>query len=95
MAEGTSRRVLENERVQVTEWRLPPGATTGRHRHELDLLVMPMTSGRLKLHGDEPGEAVTAEIEAGRPFWRNAGVEHDVENVGDGEFVFVETELKG
>jgi len=80
--------------VRATEWRLPPGAATGRHRHEHDYVVVPLTGGKLRLVGDEPGEPVTAEIKAGHPYFRCAGVEHDVINAGDAEVVFTEFELK-
>ena len=35
-----------------------------------------------------------AELIAGRSYFRDAGVEHDVINVNDHEFVFVEIEFK-
>jgi oxalate decarboxylase/phosphoglucose isomerase-like protein (cupin superfamily) len=56
--------------------------------------VVPLTGGKLRLVGDEPGEPVTAELEAGHPYFRRAGVEHDVINAGDAEVVFMELELK-
>ena len=36
-----------------------------------------------------------AELLTGRPYFREAGVEHDVSNPNAFEFVFVETEIKG
>ncbi len=84
---------LENERVLVTEWRFAPGAATGFHRHEYDYVVIPMTTGRLKLIGPDGAETF-AELKAGVSYTRQAGVEHDVVNVNDFEFVFVEVELK-
>jgi beta-alanine degradation protein BauB len=84
---------IDNPRVLVTEWRFAPGAATGFHRHEYDYVVVPMTTGRLKLIG--PDGAVTyAELSAGVSYTRQAGVEHDVVNANDFEFVFVEVELK-
>jgi quercetin dioxygenase-like cupin family protein len=86
--------LIDNERVRVTEWRFAPGAATGWHRHEFDYVIMPMTGGTLELIG--PGGAVSrAELTAGAPYFRKAGVEHDVINAGERELVFVETELKG
>lgn len=84
---------LDNARVRVTEWRFAPGAATGWHRHEYDYVVVPMTTGRLGLEGPD-GETTVAELETGRSYFREAGVEHDVRNVNDYEFVFVEIELK-
>ena len=40
---------VDNERVKVTEWRFSPGADTGWHRHGYDYVVVPMTTGKLKL----------------------------------------------
>ena len=94
MTIATPTQRIDNDRVRVTEWRLPPGTATGWHRHEYDYVVVPLTTGKLKLVGDEAEEAVTAEIKAGEPYFRKAGVEHDVINRGDEEVVFVEMELK-
>lgn len=83
---------LENERVRVTEWRFTPGAATGWHRHEFDYVIVPVTSGTLHL---DNGDSVTeAELVAGLPYFRPAGVEHDVVNAGAADLSFVEVELK-
>jgi quercetin dioxygenase-like cupin family protein len=84
---------IDNPTVRVTEWRFGPGAATGRHRHEYDYVVVPMTTGRLVLRATG-GESV-AELVAGQAYFRPAGVEHDVANASEREFVFVEVELKG
>ena len=89
-AEG--RVQLETDRVKVTEWRFPPGAATGWHRHELDYVVVPLTTGTLRL--DEPAGSRTVDLTQGTSYSRQAGVEHDVVNVNDYEFRFVEIELK-
>jgi beta-alanine degradation protein BauB len=86
--------MIDNERVRVTEWRFGPGDATGWHRHAHDYVVVPLTTGRLRLVGGEGTEPVTAELEAGKAYFRKAGVEHDVVNANDHEFAFVETELK-
>ena len=83
---------LENERVKVTEWRFAPGAATGWHRHGYDYVVVPMTTGRLQI--DDGREQRFAELTAGRSYYRPVGVEHDVINANDFEFVFVEVEFK-
>lgn len=90
-AQATVR--IENARVRVTEWRFSSGDATGFHRHEYDYVVVPMTSGTLTLI-DADGERSHADLRAGEPYFREAGVEHDVRFEGPGEFVFVETELK-
>jgi quercetin dioxygenase-like cupin family protein len=99
MAEASQRRPeavptvrIDNERVRVTEWRFAPGAATGWHRHELDYVVVPLTTGQLLL--EEPEGERIAELSLGVPYFRQAGVEHDVVNPNSFEFAFVETELK-
>ncbi len=85
---------IDNERVRVTEWRFAPGAATGWHRHGMDYVVVPMADGVLELVG-AGGERSRAELKRGRPYFRQAGVEHDVINANAFEFAFVEIELKG
>jgi beta-alanine degradation protein BauB len=93
---GDSRAVatvrVDNERVRVTEWKFAPGAATGFHRHEFDYVVVPLTTGRLASSG--PAGDSVAELVTGVPYFRPAGVEHDVRNANGFEFVFVEIELK-
>lgn len=89
---ATPTVMVENDRVRVTEWRFPPGGATGWHRHDMDYVVTPMTTGVLLL--ETPDGDVEAQLEAGKPYYRGAGVEHDVINANDYEFVFVETEIK-
>ena len=84
---------IDNERVRVTEWRFAPGAATGWHRHEMDYVVVPMADGELELVGPA-GERTRALLKQGVPYFRNAGVEHDVINADAVEFAFVEIELK-
>jgi len=83
---------VENPRVKVTEWRFSPGAATGWHRHAYDYVVVPMTTGRLQL--EDGKETHFASLTAGRSYYRPIGVEHDVINANDYEFVFVEVEFK-
>lgn len=83
---------IDNDRVRVTEWRFQPGAATGWHRHEMDYVVVPLTDGALRLETKD-GQS-EARLEVGKPYFREAGVEHDVINANDYEFVFIETEMK-
>jgi beta-alanine degradation protein BauB len=83
---------IENDRVIVTEWRFAPGAETGWHRHGHDYVVVPQTTGTLFL--EERGGKREAQLTAGVSYFRNVGVEHNVVNANDFEFVFVEVEIK-
>ncbi len=83
---------LENERFIVTEWRFPPQAETGWHRHEHDYVVVPQSSGKLLLEMAEGNKE--ALLEAGQSYSRQIGVEHNVINPNDFEFTFIEIEAK-
>ena len=91
---GTARTTVfaDNDRVIVTEYRFAPGANTGWHRHGHDYVVVPLMDGKLKIVAAE-GETL-AEMKQGVPYFRKAGVEHDVVNANEGEYAFIEIELK-
>ena len=89
---ATSVVQVENERVIVTEWRFAPGADTGPHVHAHDYVVVPLTSGILRL--EEAGGVRDAALTAGVSYARPAGVAHNVINANEFEFRFVEIELK-
>jgi quercetin dioxygenase-like cupin family protein len=93
MAEPAKATVfIDNDRVIVTEYRFAPGAGTGWHRHGHDYVIVPLMDGKLKIVAGG-GESI-AEMKAGAPYYRQAGVEHDVINANDGEYAFIEIELK-
>ncbi|MBF0276907.1 MAG: cupin domain-containing protein [SAR324 cluster bacterium] len=83
---------VENDRVKVTEWRFSPGAETGWHRHVCDYVVVPQTTGKLLLESKDGTQQ--ASLQSGLSYYRNAGVEHNVININENEFVFVEIEMK-
>jgi quercetin dioxygenase-like cupin family protein len=83
---------IDNERAKVTEWRFAPGAETGYHRHGMDYIVVPMTTGTLLL--ETPQGEFRSSLTAGISYTRETGVEHNVVNANDFEFSFVEIELK-
>jgi quercetin dioxygenase-like cupin family protein len=84
---------VDNDRARVTRWEFEPGAHTGWHRHELDYVVVPMLDGTLELV-DANGQSTFAELTAGEPYSREAGVEHDVINANAFAYSFVEIEMK-
>lgn len=91
----TARATLQHEddRVRVTRWDFEPQESTGRHVHEYDYVVVPVTDGRTNVIA--PDGAVTASrLEAGVSYARPAGGEHEVVNAGDAPLAFVEIELK-
>jgi quercetin dioxygenase-like cupin family protein len=88
---ATSIPQVQNDRVIVTEWRFAPGAETGHHVHGHDYVVVPLTSGTLKL--EEPEGTRSVRLEVGASYARPAGVAHNVINDNPYEFRFVEVEL--
>ncbi len=83
----------DNDTTRVTRWSFAPGAETGFHRHEYDYVVVPLTTGALKIV-DKEGKESTAQLTAGVSYFRRAGVEHNVINASGGDFAFVEIEFK-
>ena len=83
---------IENDRVIVTEWRFAPGAETGHHVHAHDYVVVPMTTGILRL--EEPNGTRDVQLTAGVSYTRLTGVAHNVINANDFTFSFIEVELK-
>jgi quercetin dioxygenase-like cupin family protein len=86
------RRIVDNERVVMTEWRFPVGSETGWHRHALDYCIVYRTAAK---HTVETKDGVReVNLNAGESYFRNAGIEHNVINAGDSEILMIETELK-
>jgi quercetin dioxygenase-like cupin family protein len=88
---ATAHVQVENEWVRVTEWRFAPGAETGHHVHGFDYVVVPLTSGVLRL--EESGGWREAQLTSGLAYAREKGVEHNVINANGFEFRFLEIEL--
>jgi beta-alanine degradation protein BauB len=55
-------------------------------------VVVPLSDGKLRL--ETPTGPTEAEMKAGAPYFRKAGVEHDVINASGGDYAFIEIELK-
>ena len=74
--------LLENDRVRVREIVLPPGSSTGHHKHQVPELSYAFTDGPLRVVA--PGvEPVVEQWHAGEARWRDAGVEHEIANAGE------------
>lgn len=84
---------IENDRTRVTEWRFKnKGDSTGWHRHEYDYVIVPLFDGHLEIDTGAD-EHTIAPLQNGVPYFREAGVEHDVINGNDFECAFVEIEF--
>lgn len=88
---ATPKVQVQNDRVIVTEWTFAPGAETGDHVHAHDYVVVPLTTGTLRLV--EPTGTRESKLQAGASYARPAGVAHNVINANEYEFRFVEIEL--
>jgi quercetin dioxygenase-like cupin family protein len=84
----------DNEQVRVTTWTFAAdGDATGRHRHEFDYVVVPVTGGTFRVTGPDGSERELAQA-AGVAYAGAAGTTHDVTNISGCAAVFVEVELK-
>ena len=83
---------VDSREVRVTEVRLEPGANTGRHRHNYDCVVVPLTAGTLRLVAAEGESTVT--LSPGAAYYRRDGVEHTVYIAGAAPLAFIDVELK-
>ena len=90
---AVSTASIDNHSVRVTEWRFfKKGDNTGWHTHEYDYVVVPLFDGVLEI--DHPdGTRSVAELRHGVPYYREAGVEHDVISGNDFECAFIEVEV--
>ena len=84
---------IDNERVRVTEYSFHKNEETGFHVHQWDYVVIPQTNGLLLLINDKDAET-TATLVKGQPYYRKAGVSHNVINNGKEKLVFIEVEIK-
>lgn len=97
MSKSTSRPVavptiqIQNDQIIVTRWSFAPGAETGWHKHAHDYLVVPLNSGQLL--ADSEKDSTTLDLTTGVSYSRPAGVEHNVVNINDYEFQFIEIEI--
>ena len=89
---ATSAIQVDSDRVTVTEWRFTPNADTGHHIHAFDYVVVPLTTGILRLQ--EPTSVRNVHLTAGVSYARLAGVPPNGVNVNAYEFRFIEVELK-
>ena len=91
---ATSTVHIDNDRTRVTEWRFAKrGDKTGWHRHEYDYVIVPLLDGVLSIEGPD-GNVSEAPLTSGVPYFREAGVEHDVISANDFVFAFMEIEFK-
>ena len=84
---------IDDARVKVTRWDFSPGAETGWHTHAMDYIVVPLTEGTLNAELPS-GSTVENKLTVGASYARPAGVNHNIINVNNEPFSFIEIELK-
>ena len=67
---------VDNKFVKVTEWCFPPKSETGPHIHEMNYVVVPMTTGDLTIE-DPNGNISKASLISGKSYSREIGVNHN------------------
>ena len=89
---ATATIQIDNDQVRVTQWAFPPGTQTGSHTHEYDYVVVPISTGTLKVHTSDG--IFDNELYPGASYQRAAGTRHNVVNESKSECNFIEIELK-
>ncbi len=84
---------IDNEIVKITEYKFSIGAETSWHKHHFDYVVMPITNGKILLVNKDGSETISI-LNKGNPYFRKAGVEHNVINIGNEKLIFSEIEIK-
>ena len=84
---------IDDKQVKVSRWDFSPGAETGWHTHEMHYIVVPLTEGILNAELPN-GSTVENKLTVGASYARPAGVNHNIINVNNKPFSFIEIELK-
>jgi len=91
-SQAVSQIQIDDSQVIVTRWDFPPGSETGWHRHAHDYVIVPIKDGHMLL--ETPSGDQEVMIKAGECYRRGEGVEHNVVNIGNDSFAFVELEVR-
>ena len=83
---------VDNERVRVQRFTLPPGGDTGWHVHGTDYVIVPYSDGRLRV--DTKTGPIEVTMKKDEPYFRQKGVEHNVISLEPEPFAFLEIEIK-
>ena len=93
MALAKHEILIDDARVVVNRFDFGPGDETGHHVHTMPYVIVPLTTGRLRIEDDAAGE-IFADLTQGVPYSRDKGVSHNVVNASDGPLAFLEIEIK-
>ncbi len=85
--------LLINDRVEVVEGTLAPGAVAGMHKHTLAAVVIFVEGATIKETLPD-GTTRTYERKPGEVAWRDASFQHDETNVGQSRMRVIVVQLK-
>ncbi len=88
-----SSLLIDDYKVRVTRFDFLANQQTGWHKHTLDYLITTITDCHLRLESPD-GNITEVTVQSGSVYKREAGVEHNVINVGCLPMSFIEVELK-
>jgi quercetin dioxygenase-like cupin family protein len=84
---------FENQRVRIYRILLEPGQSTGVHTHQLSLLNVAVSGGRLSI--EQAGKkAETTDFKPGDFQWHSRSLTHSIRNVGSARFEAFDIEWK-
>jgi len=85
--------IFENEFVRVWRLSLEPGHVQSWHQHDLPYLIVPLTLGDNVMRFSDGRSRETKET-PGEVMWREPGIPHELENVGQSVYSNVLVEFK-
>ena len=85
--------IIDNDKIRVTNWFFKPGESTGKHIHEYDYVIVPMSDGVLKII-NEDGTVSLSKLNKGFPYFKQKGTKHNVINNNNFAYSFIELEIK-
>jgi mannose-6-phosphate isomerase-like protein (cupin superfamily) len=83
---------IDTSEVRLSEWRLEPGGSTRCRRHNCDVVLVPLTRGRLRIVS--PNRQSIVELVPGASVVATASFDQETINDGKGPVTFVEVQLK-
>jgi quercetin dioxygenase-like cupin family protein len=91
-----TRLLFENDRLRVWDLRLPPGESTGLHRHGSDYLYVVIGDGTLQTAFADGSREAPRQLRDGDVRFREVAGEsvHEAINVGDRPWRNIVVELK-
>ena len=85
--------LMENNVFKITKWEFLPSQETGWHTHHMDYIVLPLVNGQLKIISEDFSSNIV-DVYTDKPYFKKAGVYHNVISHNENYFSFIEMEFK-